>query len=448
MSPALILLVIICFGMAMIAFVSPERLLQYPVAVGLLMLAFILPQAYAIERLHMADAFSPQYSWVYFTICMLMTYAGFALGRRKAAGPSPRDGHRKPVARFNSNRLAIACIGMSLLGGYSYYQMSQLADTGDYGSQWTGVITFYYLLSGLLVMSLALSWLTFLHTRNRLLLAVAIVSLIIFLPTLTVSIKRSWIFEVAVVIIGGLVFVRGYRPDRLSIAAVLVAGTLLIHQVGALRSYVQEHDTTIVAAIRAGALTENVAILSMQKAPEVQGGVTSIAISRALGIYEPFVFTWNRVMQQYFPAFIFGKEAKSAVKIHSVLEDEIRSSYFWEGSTSTGFADSFMGFWWLGSFIFFAIAYVFGRYWSRAISGDLQAQFLYLVILNDGLVAITESISRFISSLPFIFVIAFIVFRFARSTRLEIAREDRRARARAAAQAMRAANRDAGFPAR
>lgn len=414
MSLPLMLLTAFCLGLAAVGIADPKRVLYYPVAASLLMVAFILPQAFAVERLKLADLLDPAYVWLYMLVCFAMILGGWVWGRATGAHAPVNEKKAAFSEQYNVDRLAVACCAMFLVGVYSFYQMSQLTAQGEYGSQWTGVITLYYLLSSLLVMSLSLSWLAYLNTKRNIFLVVALLSLIVFLPTLTVAVKRSWIFEVAIILLGGLVFVRNYVPNRAAVLAAVLAGTVLLHQVGELRSYIRDNEATVVAAISDGALTENLAIVEMTKAPEVQGAVTQVAVSRMTGEHEPGVAIWNRLVHQYVPAFIFGQNIKDGLKFESSLVEEAQNEFFWSGATTTGFADSYSGFWWFGSLCFFLVALFYGRYWALAKNGDLRAQFLYLALLNDGLIAITESISRFVSSLPFIFGVTLAVFWFIR----------------------------------
>jgi hypothetical protein len=67
--------------------------------------------------------------------------------------------------------------------------------------------------------------------------------------------------------------------------------------------------------------------------------------------------------------------------------------------------------------IFLVIGWVFGRLYASSLEGNLPAQFYYLVLFSDGLLAITESTTRFVSQIPVLLLATLPIFLFATCSR-------------------------------
>jgi hypothetical protein len=103
-----------------------------------------------------------------------------------------------------------------------------------------------------LIYAFALSWLIYLRTGRPIFLAVMCVALLFMVPGLMAGVKRNVIFELAFVFAAGLHFARGVRLNRLALIAACIFGTVLVHQVGALRHYVNEGHGNAVQAVVVG----------------------------------------------------------------------------------------------------------------------------------------------------------------------------------------------------
>ena len=117
-------------------------------------------------------------------------------------------------------------------------------------------------------------------------------------------------------------------------------------------------------------------------------------------------------MSQYVPGFLVGDQTKASFLI-SDSNTSVQQSYFADGATRTGFAESFSGYWYFGPFIYLAIGILFGRLWVLTNMRDIKAQHTYLVFLLYSLLTITESISRIVVISPIIMSSIWLSFRFA-----------------------------------
>jgi hypothetical protein len=86
-----------------------------------------------------------------------------------------------------------------------------------------------------------------------------------------------------------------------------------------------------------------------------------------------------------------------------------------KGSTETGIADAFRSFWYFGALKFFVIAYVLARIYKGALAGNFVMQLLYMLMIVNGLHAITHNTNWFVS--PWFQIAMFMIpaLLFARS---------------------------------
>lgn len=413
MSVSLTLLLLLAAAVALMPAVKTQLIFEYPYLVALLIVGWVLPQAVSVEKLGLAAPFDPTITWVYMILCLTFLVFGYFFGRNYSGRPTALRPH-ETIDGYDLNRINKAAIVMVGVGAASYFMMVRQAAVDDLGSEWTGIATFYAQLVNLLVYGAALSWLVYLKTGNRRSLGLAIIALVIFLPIVLTAVKREGAFQVVLVIAAGLFFARRKVPPRLVIIFGCLSGILLLHQVAAIRSYVKQNDSSLIGAIVAGEATKEFSLVNRATSTEVTGAVTDIAIASSSGDFKPFSSIWNGLVHQYFPAFIFGREAKDSLKVTRFDDGPLAGRFYWRGATRTGFSDSFSDFWYFGAMIFGLIAFVYGRVYRRALAGDMRFQVIYMVLLADGLMVITESVVRFVTSLPFIILCLWLPFRYAR----------------------------------
>jgi hypothetical protein len=346
-------------------------------------------------------------------LCLAFLVFGYFFGRNYSGKPSALQ-PVETIAAYDLNRINKAAVVMVGIGAASYFMMVRQAAIDDLGSEWTGIATFYAQLVNLLVYGAALAWLVYLKTGNRRSLALAITALVIFLPIVLTAVKREAAFQLVLVIVAGIFFAKRKVPPRVVIIFGCLSGIILLHQVAAIRSYVKLNDSSLIGAIAAGEATKEFSIFNVTMATEVTSAVTDIAIASSTNEFKPFSSIWNGLAHQYFPAFIFGREAKDSLNIERFADGPLSGRFFWRGATRTGFSDSFSDFWYFGAIIFGVIAFVYGRIYRRALAGDIRFQLVYMVLLADGLMVITESVAKFVTALPFIAFSLWLPFYYAR----------------------------------
>jgi len=424
MSFSLITLSAVIITLGIVPFIWPRAIFEYPFVVGMLLSVWLLPQAWTVEREGLAGAFDPTIAWNYMTLCMIFTCAGYVAGR--AIGKQRAAKRQATLAMmYNERRMTQASIVLIVIGAISYVLMLRTLAVNVYEAGWTGIIIVYVMLSLCLVFGAALSFLIFLRTKSRVALILFLIATAIYLPILLVSVKREYIFDFAVIIMGGLFLVKRLVPPRALLLACCLIGGFIVNKAGDLRGYVHDNDATLIGALTSTeVLSGQYSARGSKAAPEVSGAVTDIAIASELGDYHPFVGIYNGMVSRYFPAFLFGRDAKNALTVKTDEANPLSNRAQSNGATRTGFSDTFTDFWYFGVLAFVSLGVFFGWLYSFAISGGLRDQYLFVSLLGGGLHAFTHGYQEFVCSLPFMLLIIWLPFRYARITKAERARAE------------------------
>jgi len=423
MSFSLIILSAVIITLGVVPFIWPKAIFEYPFVVGMLLSVWMLPQAWAVEREGLAGAFDPTETWIYMTLCMIFLCAGYVGGRR--IGKQRAAKRQATLAlMYNERRMTQASIVLIMIGAGAYFMMNRTVETTTYEGGWTGIIIVYAMLSLCLVFGAALSFLIFLRTKSRTALILFLIATAIYLPILMVSVKREYIFDFGVIILGGLFLVKRYVPPRALLIVFCLLGAFIVNRAGDLRGYVHDNDSSLIGALTSTEVLKGDYGRSGKLGAEVTGAVTDIAIASELGEYHPFVGIYNGMVSRYFPAFIFGRDAKNALTIKTEEANPLSNRSQMNGATRTGFSDTFTDFWYFGVLAFVSLGLFFGWLYSFAISGGLRDQYLFVSLLGGGLHAFTHGYQEFVCSLPFMLLIVWLPFRYARVSKAERAKAE------------------------
>ena len=405
--------------LALLALLRPATLFAYPVAGSLLMWVFLLPQAWRIESTGDLNDFEPSLTWGYMILCMVMTTIGFWAGgmRTAVAGRNDLAGLRE---RYDFDKLLKGAVALVLMGGVAQILLERAVATMQAGDVFTGAVAFYVMASALLIYGASLGWILYLYTGNKKALTLAFIRLAVTLPTILLAARRELSFTVVSIIFLGFWFVKKRAISRLLLIPLVFVGTILINNAGAIRGYIVKENVTLIGALSADNLEDT--SRNKNNYAEMASGVSDIAITSWSGRYSLLSPYYNTLIQLYVPAFIVGHDLKDNLRVPEDESGDSYSKYFANGSTRTGFADSFQAFHYFGCVVFFVVSYLMGLLWKRANSGDILSQLYYMILLAAGLKVFTESTSIFFGVLPLMIGSTYAVFRYARRTTIVGAR--------------------------
>jgi hypothetical protein len=415
-SPSLILLSGLIMALGAVPLLMPRKMFEFPYVVGMFLSVWLLPQAWAVESGGLADPFDPTIAWGYMTLAIVFLVSGYFGGR--LVGKQAAEKKQAEIATmYSEKRMAQASMVLIAIGAGGFFMMGRTAAVTTYEAGWTGIIIVYAMLAQCLVFGAALNFIIYLRTKSRISLVLFLIATAIFSPGLLVAVKREFIFEFAIIIFGSLFLVRNFVMSRFFLLAGCLIGAFIVNQAGMLRGYVKNNDSSLVGALTSSEVLSGEYGKGMQNvpAPEVTGAVTDIAIATDIGGYRPGVSLYNGMVSRYFPAVIFGREAKNALMIKT-SDSPLSNRYFANGATRTGFSDTFLDYWYFGVFAFAILGGIFGWLFSMASVGGLRDQYLYVSLLGTGLHGITHAFQEFVCALPFLLLVVWLPFRYARIT--------------------------------
>lgn len=404
MSPSLMLMTGLALLFALRGILGQNRFFEFPTLAALLYLAYFVPQALAAERNPLLQAYEPWVLWYYMSCSLIMLAIGFGIGRRlarkHAVGSQPP---RQPTYLVVSGSVILAILGLLAINQVS--NMSEAANA--LGTSWTGEITAWYLLIQTTFFAFALSFIGYMRgERNKILLVVAVITLYSIGSMLGANVKRNLIAEVGLIIGGAWFFIKYRQPPRALLLIGCFLGMVLLHQVGAVRGYIQDERGTAFDAIMEGVPFKEFKYFNYDQSPEIQQAMVDIYAARQSGRIEGPASLWNQTVHHYVPAFLLGREFKESLMFESPSAGEQYyrlDAFEREGATRTGFSNTFKSFSVLGVFVFMIMGIFMGWLFGMAVYGRMWAQFYYVLLLNDGLMAFTESTDRFFATMPFVF---------------------------------------------
>ncbi|GAA0277840.1 hypothetical protein GCM10009127_18380 [Alteraurantiacibacter aestuarii] len=410
MSASLYLMVAVSLFFALRGILGHNRLFEFPTLAALLYLAFFVPQALAAERNPLLRAYDPWALWFYMTVALVAIAFGFAIGKRGAFSQA-RGVPPPPIER---RRLEIGAAALILIGLFAVYQVNSMAEAASArGTSWTGEITAWFLLLEMLFYGFAISWLGLLRVKNSTILKVlAAISFIFIVWMVNSNVKRTMIAEVAIILAGAWFFLKFKQPPKGVVLISCFLGTVLLHQVGDVRQFVNDKRGSVAEAVVEGVPFKNFRYFNSDSSPEIRQAIVDVYSVNRSGEIDGPASLWNRFVHQYVPSFLVGRQAKNdlMVEVRSSMNRDYRLEAFdFGGATRTGFSDSYMSYGSMGFMVFLVIGMLFGWLYGMSIKGRLWAQFYYLLLLNDGLLALTESTDRFFTALPYTFALTVLV---------------------------------------
>lgn len=408
------LIICLAIAVAIRGFINTRTIVRYDVGASLMVLVWLVPQMLAIELGSAKSYFDTEPTFWFIFLCLAMLNIGFLFGTRYKVRELTAS--VVPYSAYDPERLGYATFAIGLVGLVAVYLMVGEAQNFESNEQWSGVVTFYFLLSQLLIIAGAIGLIHYLYSGRKIGAVVYLALLVVAIPIATLLVRRSVLFELAVVSLGAYIFIRQFKVPRVVVIAGALLGAIILNGAGDLRKYVAEEDGNLVTALSAEVVGGERVIETENPAAELRSAIADVELARRSGNYEPFVMLWNLTVSQYIPSFIVGQQVKQSYLIVSE-EGEHYRDFAMEGATRTGFAEAFSGYWYFGLIFFFVIPYIFGRLWIKANAGDVKAQILYLIFLLYGLLIITESISRLIVTAPIFWTVIQCVLLYSRKKR-------------------------------
>lgn len=208
-----------------------------------------------------------------------------------------------------------------------------------------------------------------------------------------------------------LYFVKGVKPLRVLVIALVVGAALFIPATGEYRSRASENPLEALAEID---FTEQLQTsLEEDGASELKNATALIAATQVTGDYQFGADYWNALAFRFVPAQFVGKGVKDALMVGGVHREfgdyveQVLGFALPAGMTVTGIGDSFNQLGYLGWVFFALLGYLFRTLWAAANHrGAAVAQILYIQSVTSAMRAVTHETVDFLPG--FIYGVIFI----------------------------------------
>lgn len=377
-------------------FNKPNGFVELPFLFSIMYLSWFMPQVWPLVDAPQAS----QGGLSKLLLISLLSLIGVVVGWSNGGGNS---GSLKPLSLSVEDLLKPVALLTFLSAALQI--MIQLRPAEELTSaQWTGPITILAFASTIGVVPLVASIAIVLHTRSVVTVALALLNVGIYAPALIIYFRRAEIFEFALAVLLGLVFVQKRRLPRLGITVACIAGFFLVHGVGELRQLGGAYHLD-----REGSLSKR--IPSMKELLEIDWAASlaprdpsqRTEVRNALETIEALDQSssltlggelWNTLVNAYVPGQIIGVERKRDLLIGDPLADLTASQTYYRGTmgvTMTGFPHVFRDFWFLGFLVFWLTGVILGHQFRRAKEGALFSYLFYGSAVNLGIHTLTHS---------------------------------------------------------
>ena len=383
-----------------------ERIIQFPFLAAAVVFGWLFPQLWGLAERPLLPEGGLEMTIVMAILCLGAAWLGYEYNRRPA---------RLFSWDFSRRRLMASAIMMSGLGGFCFYQISQLAVavTPETGGQWTGIITVYAFLSKLLGFGMAIALILYLRKQTWPSLLVVLFGLTIYLERILIQGRRGIMVELTMMLLLALWFYRGFLPSRSVMVGVVFLGALVINSIGDYRQVMLGEDRSTWSGAGASEISEidflgNLKRLATGEAAnhELTNTVMDIAAADRSQRFDFGLSLWNEFIHRFVPGQWVGRDLKRSLMID--FDDQAASLFGHEafiGTTHTGLSDAFRSFWFFGAIKFFLIGLIMSRWYLAAVRGHLVAQLIVILAITPSLHAITHQTSWF-----FIFFLQLVVF--------------------------------------
>jgi|GEM_PF-2270615 len=400
---------------------SKQTIFHFPFWAAVIAMGWFFPQAIGgYLNLHEFPASSYADGLMFASMCTLALWGGYvAAFHRYAPKPCWLD------YKFDLKRLYWASAALCVFGFYFQWKLFALPDELKQVTQWSGVTVKYLFLSSVFRFGFIALWLLYLTERKawspRLLILI-VPGLLLLFKAAVIDGRREGMMNFAAYLLIGMWFGRGITIPRWALAVGVGFGLIFINAIGIYRDIIFDGDMTvpekITAAVNADYSSQSEDILE-ESGAEFKNFIYHQQVYRDTDEYDFGLIHWNKLVFNYVPAQIVGRELKNAMMYPLLnVTEKTQQMYgykYLRGSTSTGYKDSFGSFGWFGFIKFLLIGVMMGTLYRHALGMNLLAQILYLTMLATGMLAVTHSTDRIlVADWIYFFALGFPAFYWAR----------------------------------
>ena len=364
-------------------------IMKFSSLAALVNLSFILPQLIAIYNSNPHSDTYMTLALSFMCLCSLAVPLGFNIG---TAGNT----RIQTLTIFQQDKLP-KIIVLFLFIGLSAYVLNR----GEYtGGKPSGVYVIINFFSGFLNYALILTLIGFYAKRKKFFTISLIILTVIAIDQFILQARRASLIYFTLTI--AYFYLSNATPSRYRIINYLIpllffAGLVFNTVIGQYRLNAYGGQTNALENIESLDFNESGRKIAESSNGEVNRGIICINYVYANGTYDYGMSNWNGIITTLVPKSLFGSDFKKSWYIESQNEKLVKFLTM-EGSTLTGYYDSFASFGIFGFIKFLLISWIMGALWKKRNLSQISI-FLYLALLTPALHLITHSSDNFINSL-------------------------------------------------
>ena len=416
--------VVISIAAVLMAIQRPGGCLRYSFLCGTLYLAWIVPQLIALDTESTPE---DGLFWlvVMVALCLGASLFGWRIGTRRQRRAMPVNFQGQ--ADLQTLFWPVAALTAFVFMLHVLIRLQPLEALQQ--TKWSGPLTIIAFFLSLSVIGLYLSLLIALRERSTRAFILAGANVLLSGMVAFIALRRGELVDFGVATAAALWFgVRKRIP--LSLVATAIIGMVMVaYAITPLRIAAKEAARTESGA---GLLSPEVwrqvdfagaVQKSSQQAIDLSNAVHIIDSTNRWNEFTLGQRSWDRFVFQWVPAQILGADFKNGLMFEQGTNyEQIQLDYAFTyigGTTSTGFGFAYQEFGPFGFIYFLSIGILMGRLWSRAETGDVWAQALYVSFAGGALLSVTHHAMWLIVKIP-LFLLA--VFGLKRMSRRSVSR--------------------------
>lgn len=398
------LFALILFGVVNVCMVGyyllkHARFYQYPFWAGVLALGWFFPQAIG-GYLNLSEFPGNAYTdgMLFAMLCMVALWTGFEIAvHRHPVRPSWLD------TVISVNRLYWVAVAFSLLGFFFQWKLWSLPEELLSESQPSGAVVQYLFFGNVFKFGFIALWLLYLNQKRLLapkLLVFFVPGLLLILDAAILRGRRAAMMDLVSYLAVCLWLVRRIALPRWLVMVGLVFGLVLVNGIRTYRLILMDRQGSwserLSEAARADYLKTSKRRLE-ESGKEFKNYIYRRQVHAEEGIYDYGGFHWDKLVFNYVPAQIVGREFKESLMLQDPDAESpqllARKKYGHiqaTGTTITGYCDAFASFGWFGFIKFMLVGWLMGILYRHAMQGAFLGQFLYVYVLAKAIQVVSH----------------------------------------------------------
>lgn len=364
---------------------------RFPFIIACVNLTFIYPQLTAIYEYQAHPDGYMSLSLIHMCLSTIAIWCGFQIGCSH---------HSKitTIRRFKPDKIISIAILFLVIGATAYFMNRGVYKGGKISGAYV-IISFFntYINYALVLIMIAL------YTPNQQIKKIAkyllIIVILISIDKFTQQARRGSALYIALII--GYFYMLHvssykYKTIRFLIPGIFLFGLFFNSVIGQYRANAYSGEVDTIENVESLSFNDPNS-LKNSASGEVNNAILGINAAAILGKYDLGANSWNAVVAAMIPKALVGEKQKEAMILPSPNETLVEHLTR-NGSTMTGYYDSYVSFGIFGFFKFFIIAWFMGTLWRKRLDDDISI-FLYVALLTPGILMVTHSTNSIISTL-------------------------------------------------